>query len=76
MQAIIQNQSVPITPLTSECRVSPKLDDPLAKTDDPSAMPKEYEPLHDWQEVLKQKKEQEDERTRELPDHPEITGGK
>jgi phage host-nuclease inhibitor protein Gam len=36
---IIQSQSVPITPLTSECRISPKLDDPLATTEDPSAMP-------------------------------------
>ncbi len=76
VQAIIQSQSVPITPLTSECRVSPKLDDPLAQLEDPSAMPKEFEPLHDWQEVLKQKKEQEEEQQRNMPVHPEITGGK
>jgi phage host-nuclease inhibitor protein Gam len=73
VQAIIQNQS---TPLTSECRSSPKLDDPLAKTEDPSAMPKEFEPLNDWQEIRKQKKEEEEEKQRNLPDHPETTGGK
>lgn len=76
LQAIIQNQSVPITPLTSECRISPKLDDPLAKIDDPSAMPKEFEPLNDWQGIEKAKKDEEDERQRKLPEQPEITGGK
>lgn len=76
VQAIIQSQSVPITPLTSECRISPKLDAPLAKTEDPSAMPKEFEPLNDWQEVLKQKKEEENERQGDMPEHPETSGGK
>lgn len=76
VQAIIQSQSVPTTPLTSECRISPKLDDPLAKPEDPSAMPKEFEPLNDWQGIEKAKKDEEDERQRKLPDQPEITGGK
>ena len=76
VQAIIQSQSVPITPLTSECRISPKLDDPLAKTEDTSAMSKEFEPLNDWQEIRKQKKEAEKEKQRNMPDHPKTTGGK
>lgn len=76
VQAIIQSQSVPTTPLTSECRISPKLDDPLAKTDDPSAMPKEFEPLHDWQEVLKQKKEEEDEKHQKNLKPNNISGNK
>ena len=76
VQAIIQSQSVPITPLTSECRISPKLDDPLAKTEDTSAMSKEFEPLNDWQEIRKQKKEAEEEKQRNMPDHPKTTGGK
>ena len=76
VQAITQSQSVPITPLTSECRISPKLDDPLAKTEDPSAMPKEFEPLHDWQEFRKSKKEEEDEKQRNIRERTEITGGK
>ena len=76
VQAIIQSYSVPITPLTSECRVSPKLDDPLATTKDPSAMPEEFEPLNDWQEIKKDKKKEEGERLRNIPEQPEITGGK
>ena len=53
VQAIIQSQS---PPLTSECRISPKLDDPLAKPEDPSAMPKEFEPINDWLELMQRKK--------------------
>jgi hypothetical protein len=73
VQAIIQSQS---TPLTSECRISPKLDDRLATTEDPSAMPKEFEPLNDWLGVIDAKKEDEREILLNLPDHPETTGGK
>ena len=76
VQAIIQSQSVPTTPLTSECRISPKLDDPLAKTDAPSAMPEEFEPLNDWQEIRREKKKEEEKTRRNMSDHPEITGGK
>jgi uncharacterized protein YukE len=76
VQAIMQSQSVPITPLTSECRISPKLDDPLAKTEDPSAMPKEFEPLNDWQEFRKEKKEEEDEKQRKMSNPNNISGKK
>lgn len=76
VQAIIQSQSVPITPLTSECRISPKLDDPLAKTEDPSAMPKEFEPLNDWQEFRKGKKEEEDEKKQKMSNPNNISGRK
>lgn len=76
VQAIIESQSVPITPLTSECRISPKLDDPIAKPEDPSAMSKEFEPLNDWLDVLDDKREKEREKLLNLPDYPEITGDK
>jgi hypothetical protein len=76
VQAITQSQSVPITPLTSECRISPKLDDLLAKTEDPSAMPKEFEPLNDWQEFRKEKKEEEDEKQRKMSNPNNISGSK
>ncbi len=76
VQAIIQSQSGSITSLTSECRISPKLDDPLATNEDPSAMPKEFEPLNDWLGVIDAKKEDEREILLNLPDQPEITGEK
>ncbi len=62
--------------LASECRICPKLDDPLATTEAPSAMPKEFEPLDDWLGIIDAKKEDEREILLNLPDQPEITGGK
>ncbi|MEE3716244.1 hypothetical protein V2H45_05745 [Tumidithrix elongata RA019] len=76
VQAMIQSQSIPATALTSECRISPKLDDPLAKTEDPSAISKEFEPLNDWLEVIDEKKKEEREKLLNLPDRPEIIEGK
>jgi hypothetical protein len=42
----------------------------------PIAMPKEFEPLNDWLGVIDAKKEDEREILLNLPDQPEITGGK